>query len=123
MFFWKTAQGHLTILIPDEDKLLQELLLTTAHCSFAGYPNKRLTAVILSRQCTWKSLKEDTKNFVDQCTTCKMVKPPYKFNNTLGVIRTSINVFGTLGCKCRWIQLYISYGRYVFSIGKLLTAI
>ena len=53
LFYRKTAKGHLTIVIPDEDKLLHELLLTIAHCSFAGHPNKRLTAVMLSRQFTW----------------------------------------------------------------------
>ena len=97
LIFRKSSEGNLVILIPDEDKALQELIITIAHCTLSGHPNKRLTAQKLARQFMWKDLKVDAEKFVDNCLTCKAVKPPFKFSAPYGIIRNPTEIFSILG--------------------------
>ena len=85
------------IVIPDEDVHLHELLITMAHCTLGGHPNRPLTAVILNCQFYRKSLKQDTETFVDNCMTRKLTKPPYFNISPNGIIRTRIGRFSSFG--------------------------
>ena len=97
LIFKQVGEADQVIVIPDEDVHLHELLITMAHCTLGGHPNRRLTAIVLSRQFYWKSLKQDAENFVDNCMTCKLTKPPYFNIAPNGIIRTPTGIFSTLG--------------------------
>ena len=65
------------IVVPNNDKIKQELMFEVHNLPYAGHPGRDKTIQLLSRQFWWPKMAVDVKHYIKHCDSCQRNKRSY----------------------------------------------